>query len=178
MRSSSEGDVDGPLSESLEFELMEGGRSGLAGAWFPCSKLFVVLALAGVFPVAELLPLPEPATLGGISSDSLDECVGGGLDKVLCSRLELDDSAAGRAPLEAAAAAAECNDELRAVEELDDTAVVGRNSVGVVALGGSADELEEDDADDDEDCCCCWFCNRYCCRNWIANRGNGKLRGS
>lgn len=110
MRSSSEGDVDGPLSESLEFELMEGGRSGLAGAWFdPCSKLFVVLALAGVFPVVILLPLPEPAvkpTLGGISSDSLDECVGGGLDKVLCSRLELDDSAAGRAPLEAAMTAA------------------------------------------------------------------------
>ena len=178
MRSSSEGDVEGPLSESLEFELMEGGRRGLAGAWFPCSKLFVV---AGVFPVAELLPLLEPTatpTLGGISSDSLDECVGGGLDKVLCSRLELDDSAAGRAPLEAATAAAGCNDELRAVEELDDTAAVG-NSVEVVELGSAdvAEELEEDDADDDDEDCC-WFCNRYCCRNWIANRGNGKLRGS
>lgn len=177
--------MEGPLSESLEFELIEGGRSGLAGAWFvPCSKLFVVLALAGVFPVVELLPLPEPAatpTLGGISSDSLDECVGGGLDKVLCSRLELDDSAAGKAPLEAAMAAAaeaECNDELRAVDELDDeTAAVG-NSVEVVELGNAdvADELEaveDDDADED-----CWVCNRYCCRNWIANRGNGKLRGS
>lgn len=184
MRSSSEGDVDGPLSESLEFELMEGGRSGLAGAWFdPCSKMFVVLALAGVFPVVVLLPLPEPAatpTLGGISSDSLDECVGGGLDKVLCSRLELDDSAAGRAPLEAAmtvAAEAECNDELRAVDELDETAAEG-NSVEVVELGSAdvADELEAvEDDDADEDCCCC---NRYCCRNWIANRGNGRLRGS
>lgn len=149
--------MEGPLSESLELELMEGGRSGLAGAWFPCSKLFVVLALAGVFPVVELLPLLEPAakpTLGGISSDNLDECVGGGLDKVLCSRLELDDSATGRAPLEVVAAAPECNDELRAVEELDATAAVG-NSVEVVELGIAdvADEFEEDD-DDDEDCCC------------------------
>lgn len=153
--------MEGPLSESLEFELMEGGRSGLAGAWFPCSKLFVVLALAGVFPVAELLPLPEPAaanpTLGGISSDSLGECVGGGLDKVLCSRLELDDSAAGRAQLEADIAEAGCEDELRAVDAFDDTAAVG-NSVEVVELGIAdvADELEQDDDDDadDEDCCC------------------------
>lgn len=133
-----------------------------------------MLALAGVFPdVAELL-LPEAAaTLGGINSDSLDECVGGGLDKVLCSRLELDDSAAGKAPLETAAAEAGCNDEHSAVDELE-TAAVG-NSVEVVELGSTdvVDEFTLEGVDD-----CCWFCNRYCCRNWIANRGRGKLRGS
>lgn len=133
-----------------------------------------MLALAGVFPVAVELLLPElAATLGGINSDSLDECVGGGLDKVLCSRLELDDSAAGRAPLEAAAAEAGCNDELRAVDELE-TAAVG-NSVEVVELA-STDAADEFVLEADDDCC--WFCNRYCCRNWIANRGRGKLRGS
>lgn len=133
-----------------------------------------MLALAGVFPVAVELLLPEPAaTLGGINSDSLDECVGGGLDKVLCSRLELDDSAAGRAPLEAAAAEAGCKDELKAVDELD-TAAVG-NSVEVVELA-STDAADEFALEADDDCC--WFCNRYCCRNWIANRGRGKLRGS
>lgn len=148
--------MEGPLSESLEFELMEGGRSGLAGAWFPSSKLFVVLAVAGVFPVAELLLLPDPVTtptLEGMSSDSLDECVGGGLDKVLCSRLELDDSAAGIAPLEAQAATAGCNDELRAFEELDDTTPLG-NSVEVVELG-RADVADELDEDDDAEICCC-----------------------
>lgn len=153
IRSSSEGDVEGPLSESLEFELMEGGRRGLAGAWFPSSKLFVVLALAGVFPVAELLLLPDPVTtptLEGMSSDSLDECVGGGLDKVLCSRLELDDSATGIAPLEAQATTAGCNDELRAFEELDDTIPVG-NSVEL----GRADVADELDEDDDVEVCCC-----------------------
>lgn len=134
-----------------------------------------MLALAGVFPVAAELLLPETAVcaLGGINSDSLDECVGGGLDKVLCSRLELDDSAAGKAPLEAAAAEAGCNDEPRAVDELD-TAAVG-NSVEVVELGSTDAEDELELAADDN---CCWFCNRYCCRNWIANRGRGKLRGS
>lgn len=120
-----------------------------------------MLALAGVVPVpAELLP-PEPvATIGGINSDSLDECVGGGLDSVLCSRLELDDDrAAGRAPLEAAVAG--CSDELGAVAELV-TAVVG-NSVEVDAFGKAdavehalaADDDDEDDDDDDDDCCCC-----------------------
>lgn len=148
--------MEGPLSESLEFELMEGGRSGLAGAWFPSSKLFIVLAVAGVFPVAVLLLLPDPVTtptLEGMSSDSLDECVGGGLDKVLCSRLELDDSAAGKAPLEAQAATAGCNDELRAFEELDDTTPLG-NSVEVVELG-RADVVDELDEDDDAEVCCC-----------------------
>lgn len=132
-----------------------------------------------MFPDAAKLLLLEPAapTLGGINSDSLDECVGGGLDKVLCSRLELDDSAAGRAPLEADAAEAGCNDELKAVDELD-TAAVG-NSVEVVELGST----DDDDAVDEfvleaVDDCCDWFCIRYCCRNWIANRGRGKLRGS
>lgn len=153
IRSSSDGEFEGPLSESLELELIDGGRRGLAGAWFPCSKLLVVLALAGVVPVAELL-LPEPApTLGGINSDSLDECVGGGLDSVLCSRLELDESAAGTALLDAVVAG--CNDELRAVVVELDTAAVGK-SAEVPALG-NADAVEHvlaaDDDDDDDDCC-------------------------
>lgn len=80
--------MEGPPSESLEFELTDAARSGLAGAWLPCSKLFDVLTLAGVFPITVLLP---ELMIGGINSESLDECVGGGLDSVLFSRLELDE---------------------------------------------------------------------------------------
>lgn len=80
--------MDGPPSESLELELTDGARSGLAGAWLPCSKLFVVLALAGVLPVDALL---LELKFGGISSESFDECDGGGLDSVLVSRLEFDE---------------------------------------------------------------------------------------
>lgn len=104
MRSSRDGELEGPPSESLEFELIDGARSGLAGAWAPCSKLFDVLALAGVLPVVELLLKP---VFGGISRDSLDGCVGGGLDRLLLSRLELDES---EGPLVAPLDAAECSE--------------------------------------------------------------------
>lgn len=179
MRSSSEGDVDGLLSESLELELIEGGRSGLAGAWLPCSMLLVVLALAGVLPVAELLP---ELKFGGISSESLDECIGGGLERELLRRLELDDSddRAHVAPLEDAVCAVcvwavelgtvEYNEEVVDVEEgCDDELFADKlldEACGTVVTVAAADD------------CCCWFCIRYCCKNWIANRGSGKLIGS
>lgn len=141
IRSSSVGEVDGPPSESLEFELTEGARSGLAGAWLTCSMLFDVPALAGVFPVVELLLEP---IFGGISRDSLDGFVGGGLDRALVNRLELDES---EGPLIAPLDEAACK-ELRAlcccvdnVEVDDDAAVTFEN--------GAAAEFDDDDDDVD-----------------------------
>lgn len=134
--------MDGPPSESLEFELTEGARSGLAGAWFTCSMLFDVLALAGVLPVAELLLEP---IFGGISRDSLEGCVGGGLDRVLFSRLELDE---GEGPLIAPLDVAACK-ELRALccgvgsDEVDDDAAAATLENGADA------EFDDDDDDDD-----------------------------
>lgn len=134
--------MDGPPSESLEFELMEGARSGLAGAWLTCSMLFDVLALAGVFPVTELLLEP---VFGGISRDSLEGCVGGGLDRVLFSRLELDES---EEPLIAPLDVAACI-ELRALcccidsDEVEDDAAI--------TLQNGAAEAFDDDEDDEID---------------------------
>lgn len=142
--------------------------------------LLVVLALAGVLPVTELLP---ELKFGGISSESLDECIGGGLERELLRRLELDDSADRPqvAPLAGAACVlcscadeqgtleynadvvdveGRCDDEWFVAKVLDETCVAGVVTVAV------------------DDGCCCWFCSRYCCRNWIANRGKGKLIGS
>lgn len=134
--------MDGPPSESLEFELTEGARSGLAGAWLTCSRLFDVLALAGVFPVTELL---LELIFGGISRDSLEGCVGGGLDRALFSRLELDES---EGPLIAPLDEAVCK-ELRAL-----CCCVGSVEVeadAAVTLGNGAAEEFDDDEDDDVD---------------------------
>lgn len=78
-----------------------------------------------MFPVTEQLLKP---VFGGISRDSLVGCVGGGLDRLLFSRLELDES---EGPLVAPLCAAECN-ELR-------------------ALCCSCDDGDDCDDDDDED---------------------------
>lgn len=105
--------------------------------------LLAVLAVAGVLPDVALLLEP---VFGGISRDSLVGCVSGGLDRVLFSRLELDES---EGPLIAPLDDATCK-ELRALcccvdsDEVEDDATVTQGNVD--------EEFDnEDDVDDNVD---------------------------
>lgn len=103
--------------------------------------LLAVLTVVGVFPVAELLLKP---IFGGISRDSLVGCVSGGLDRVLFSRLELDES---ERPLIAPLDDATCK-ELRALCCCVDCDEVEADAM--VTQGAACADEEYDNEDDVE----------------------------